>query len=106
MTPKELSALRLEWQRAFRASADAAFVRYAMQPGTSRKRVTTANARWARHAEARDGLAKQIQKHGYWPCMHGLRAWLHCQACRARSLDGSEHVPTCRNSPINQDAVR
>lgn len=36
--------------------------RFALPPGSSRARVTTANARWSRAAEARDRLAGLVRE--------------------------------------------
>ena len=44
------------WLSAARASAKASEARTALPFGSSRARVTTANARWSRHAEERDRL--------------------------------------------------
>lgn len=48
-----LDAVR-ELDKAHRRSVKAADARHDLPPGSSRARVTTANARWARAAEARD----------------------------------------------------
>ena len=42
-------------------SLKACEARAALPRGSSRARVTTANARWARHAEARDGLIEDVR---------------------------------------------
>lgn len=57
----ELERLRKELQRAVAKSIKLADARAALPPGTSRARVTTANARWARAAEAREALRRQIE---------------------------------------------
>lgn len=44
------------WLSAARASAEASDARAALPFGSSRARITTANARWSRHAEERDRL--------------------------------------------------
>ena len=48
-------ALRL-WQNAYRKSAALAAKRAEMPIGSSRARVTTANAKWSRWAEERERL--------------------------------------------------
>lgn len=55
-----LDDLRRALRRVTRDSERAAAARAALPPGSSRARVTTANARWARHAEERDRLAREI----------------------------------------------
>ena len=55
-----LAALRRQYAAAHARSLRLAAVRAALPPGSSRARVTTANARWARAAEERDRLAKVI----------------------------------------------
>ena len=44
------------WQDAHRQSAAVDLKRAEMPPGSSRARVTTANAKWSRWAEERDRL--------------------------------------------------
>jgi Alpha/beta hydrolase len=56
----ELHRLQRELRRATLASQRATEARAALPPGSSRARVTTANARWMRAAEARDRIAAQI----------------------------------------------
>lgn len=46
--------------RAAAKSAKASEARAALPPGSTRARVTTANARWARAAEERDRVAAQL----------------------------------------------
>jgi hypothetical protein len=48
----EIKALRREMARAEKSSAKASEARYALPAGSSRARVTTANARWMRAARA------------------------------------------------------
>lgn len=43
-------------------SARLAEARSKLPPGSSRARVTSANARWARAAEARDALVKRLDE--------------------------------------------
>lgn len=50
----ELARLAKELQRAERAAAKACEARASLPPGSSRARVTTANAKWRTKAEARD----------------------------------------------------
>lgn len=50
---RELKAAQAKSDRLCRSRA-------ALPPGSSRARVTTANARWARAAEARDRIAAQL----------------------------------------------
>jgi hypothetical protein len=57
-----IAQLRRELAAAERKSAKAAEARSSLPPGSSRARVTTANARWARAAEARDLLARRIEE--------------------------------------------
>lgn len=52
---KTSPALKL-WQTAHRKSADLAAKRAEMPIGSSRARVTTANAQWSRWAEERERL--------------------------------------------------
>lgn len=47
-----IRALEADRVRAAAASAKAAQARAALPPGSSRARVTSANAKWMRHAEA------------------------------------------------------
>lgn len=56
----QLDDLRRALRQVTRDSERAAAARAALPPGSSRARVTTANARWARHAEERDRLERQI----------------------------------------------
>lgn len=58
----ELERLKKELDKAQAKSMKAAAARHALTPGSSRARVTTANARWASAAEARDKLQEQIEK--------------------------------------------
>lgn len=46
--------------RAAAKSTKASEARAALPPGSTRARVTTANARWARAAEERDRVAAQL----------------------------------------------
>jgi aspartate aminotransferase-like enzyme len=52
------------YRAAVRASEKATEARAALPPGASRARVTTANARWMRHAEARDHLRRELEALG------------------------------------------
>lgn len=56
----EIRKLRVELARAERDSQKATEARASLPPGSSRARVTTANARWMRKAEHRDRLARQL----------------------------------------------
>ncbi len=56
-----LSHLVRELARAQKASERASAARAALPPGSSRARVTTANARWMRAAEHRDRLLAQVE---------------------------------------------
>lgn len=61
LTPEVAATLREQLKRYIdleAKSARAAEARSRLEPGSSRARVTTANARWARAAESRD-LAQQ-----------------------------------------------
>ena len=65
MTPEQqatLAQLRRELARLTKASEKACRARGALPPGSSRARVTTANARWARAAEARDRVQEMVAK--------------------------------------------
>lgn len=55
-----LGKLRAELKRLEAKSAALADARFALPPGSSRARVTSANAKWKRAAEARDRVAAQI----------------------------------------------
>lgn len=55
-----LGSLRRQLAAAERKSARLAEARSALPAGSSRARVTTANARWARAAEERDRLARVV----------------------------------------------
>ena len=57
---KRLKWLRAELKRAQKASEKVAAARGALPPGSTRARVTTANARWMRKAEYRDRIAKEL----------------------------------------------
>ena len=57
-----LDQLKRELARLERASAQAAEKRASLPPGSSRARVTSANAKWMRLAEARDRVRKQIEE--------------------------------------------
>lgn len=52
--------LRRELERLEKKSKAAAEARSALPPGSSRARVTSANARWARAAAARDRVAGEL----------------------------------------------
>lgn len=60
-----LATRRAQLERALkvatRASERACSARAALPPGSSRARVTTANARWMRAAEERDRVQAQLQ---------------------------------------------
>jgi hypothetical protein len=56
-----LLALRRDLLRLTRSSERACRARAALPPGSSRARVTTANARWACAAEARDRCQERIE---------------------------------------------
>lgn len=59
---EQLARLRRDLARAQAASTRAMDARAALPPGSSRARVTTANARWARAAEHRDRIQEQIDR--------------------------------------------
>lgn len=61
MVATQIQTLRAELARVEAKSAKLATARSALPPGTSRARVTRANARWARAAEHRDRLLAQIE---------------------------------------------
>lgn len=54
--------LQAEWVRAKDKSERLSLARAALPPGSSRARVTTANAKWKRAAEYRDLVAKRIEE--------------------------------------------
>jgi hypothetical protein len=60
VSPDEIDRLERELKRAEQASLKAATVRSKMPAGSSSARVTTANAKWARAAEYRDLIARQL----------------------------------------------
>lgn len=65
---REANRLLKQWRQAAAKSARAVEVRSSLPPGSTRARVTTANARWMRAAEERDRLAAQlISEHGITP---------------------------------------
>jgi hypothetical protein len=55
-----MAQIRRDLARLEIASARARDRRAALPPGSSRARVTTANARWARLAEARDLVEREL----------------------------------------------
>lgn len=57
-----LKSARKDLAAAEKKSAKAAETRASLPPGSSRARVTTANARWSRAAEARDRAAALVAK--------------------------------------------
>lgn len=59
MSKEIKDATKFYRQMAARA-AKASEARYALPPGTTRARVTTANARWMSYAETRDRAAKDL----------------------------------------------
>lgn len=64
MTSRELqlAKLRRALVAATEKSARLSQARAALPPGSSRARVTSANARWGRAAEAREALAREIAR--------------------------------------------
>lgn len=60
MPADRVKLLRRELSSAERSSSRAAEARSKLPPGSSRARVTTANARWARAAEHRDRLLREL----------------------------------------------
>ena len=56
----EIKAATKFYRQMARRAAKASEARYSLPPGTSRARVTTANARWMSYAEARDRAAKDL----------------------------------------------
>lgn len=56
----ELDRLRKELASLEAKSAKLAAARASLPPGSTRARVTTANARWARAAEARETIRRHI----------------------------------------------
>lgn len=60
-TTNEIATLEKKLAAAQKRSLEWAERRYRLPPGSSRARVTTANAEWARAAEHRDRLAEQLE---------------------------------------------
>lgn len=60
MTTADIKRLKRELARAEAASARWADRRAALPPGSSRARVTSSNAKWARAAEHRDRVAAML----------------------------------------------
>ena len=58
----EISLLRKELAKAEEDSARLCEARFAMPPGSSRARVTSVNAKWARAAEYRDLLRTRLEE--------------------------------------------
>lgn len=58
---KKISLLRRELARLEKAATKAGMRRAELPAGSSRARVTTANARWARIAEARDLVERELR---------------------------------------------
>lgn len=58
----EIETVRRALARAQLRSIGLAEARGRLPPGTSRARVTTANARWARAAEERDRLLRKLEE--------------------------------------------
>jgi len=61
-TPAAIPRLERALRAAQAASDHAMERRRALPPGSSRARVTTANARWITAAEHRDRIAEQLEK--------------------------------------------
>jgi hypothetical protein len=59
---QDLPALKKAIVRAQARSMALATARASLPPGTSRARVTTANARWARAAEERDRILRRVEE--------------------------------------------
>lgn len=59
---RSVEQLRRDLAAAERRSEKLAEARSKLPPGSSRARVTTANARWARAAEYRDLLRRQLDE--------------------------------------------
>lgn len=57
-----LVRLRADLEKAQKKSMKAAEARWRLPPGSARARVTTANARWAQAAEARDRIQEKIER--------------------------------------------
>jgi len=94
----EISRMFRQLARAEAASLKAAAGRHRLPAGSSRARVTTANARWAQAAEHRDRLADRIEERtGIRPA--GAAARLQAAGARAAeapaapSLDGAALAP-------------
>lgn len=58
----ELERLRKELKKAQAKSLKCAAARHRLPIGSSRARVTTANARWASAAEERDKLQEKVER--------------------------------------------
>lgn len=61
-TPDRITELRKALAKAQKQSMKCAERRHALPIGSSRARVTTANANWARAAEHRDRIADQLDR--------------------------------------------
>lgn len=61
-TDVQVARLQRELAGAEKRSARLAAARAALPPGSSRARVTSANARWARAAEYRDRVAAMLEQ--------------------------------------------
>lgn len=59
---REVAALRRELAKAIKHSQRLSAARANLGPGTSRARVTSANAKWARAAEYRDSLRRRLEE--------------------------------------------
>lgn len=63
MDPDHIMELAREYRRLYKKSAKAAEARSALPPGSSRAKVTTANARWMGAAEARDRALRDLREY-------------------------------------------
>jgi len=61
ITQKTVDGYRRQYERAKAASERAAERRAALEPGSSRARITTANAKWGIAAEERDRCLARLE---------------------------------------------
>ncbi|KKN87443.1 hypothetical protein LCGC14_0258980 [marine sediment metagenome] len=91
MPASQIISLLREYHQAVVGSSKAAQRRSELSPGSSRARVTTANAQWGRAAEGRDIAADRL--------FDGLQAsQYHCPDCGSQDLTcGTRKLSDKRN---------
>jgi len=90
--PMTLKKLRRELAKAEAASERASQARAALPPGSTRARVTSANARWASAAEYRDLLRGQLAEAEQHPGHTCPECGSDCIKIRSRQLDNDGTV--------------